>query len=131
MTAPTWTVEPSDDEPSDVEQATLWWRWPGIEATPVDKRDLPRLSAPAWEALVRCVALLPAALDAIRDALDWWDDDTRGGDTEMEALRAVLGDAHSHTGLRCPRCESTDCYCDGRMHHCRSCGYDGTSPPKP
>ena len=32
--------------------------------------------------------------------------------------------AHERLMLRCPRCESTDCYCDGRLHHCRSCGYD-------
>lgn len=27
--------------------------------------------------------------------------------------------------LRCPKCDSFDVECDGLVHHCAACGYDG------
>lgn len=32
--------------------------------------------------------------------------------------------------LRCPACGSQNAECDGKMHTCLDCGYDGRTPPE-
>lgn len=40
---------------------------------------------------------------------------------DMESPREV-------STLHCPRCGSVHAVCDGQMHKCLDCGYDGTTP---